>query len=131
MAQHAPDVLSIAKCTLPSGLVVSLVFDHGKPQGAPFEGLWWRLERYLVPANSIISALEGMLPEASTEIAVKSCTRAESTWYPELEFKGAVEAARTGQLDAWWAGKPSATWWGGLPAEVKGGFMGLLALSRV
>lgn len=34
----------------------------------------------------------------------------------------AVEAARVGGLDAWWAG---------LPADVRAGFMGLLALCRV
>ena len=131
MAQHGPDVLSIAKITLPSGISLSLVFDQGQPQGVAFAGMWWRIERYLPNANSVLSALQAMLPEASAEISIGGCTRAESAWYPEADLKGAVDAARAGALDAWWAGKPSAVWWAGLPADVRGGFMGLLALCRV
>jgi hypothetical protein len=93
--------------------------------------MWWRIERYLPNANSVISALQAMLPDASAEISIGGCTRAESAWYPEADLKGAVEAARNGTLDAWWVGKPSGAWWAGLPSEVKGGFMGLLALCRV
>lgn len=131
MALHGPDVLSIAKITLPSGISLSLVFDQGQPQGTPFVGMWWRLERYLPPANSLIVALEAKLPEASDEVATKSCTRAESAWYPEADLHGAVEAARVGGLDAWWVGRPSAAWWAGLPSGVRAGFVGLLALCRV
>jgi len=132
MAQHAPDSVVPAKITLPSGVKLSLVFDQGQPQGVPFAGMWWRIERYLPPANSIISALQAMLPAASAEISIgDGCTRAESAWYPEADLRGAVEAARNGALDAWWVGRPSAAWWAGLPADVRAGFMGLFALCRI
>lgn len=130
MAQHAPDVVSAAKRTLASGAIVSLVLDDGQPQGAAYPAVWWRLERYLPQAEAKVAALEAMLPPPSDETTVKSCTRAESTWYHAIDLATAISAARGGTLDLFWAGKPSATWWAGLPVEVKAGFTALLADCR-
>ena len=130
MAQHAPDVLSIAKIILPDGTVLALVKDRGQPQGCAYPAEWWRLERYLPPATEIIAAMEASLPAPTAAITIKSCTRAESTWYHIIDLPSAISAARGGTLDQFWAGKPSAAWWGALPVEVKQGFAALLADCR-
>jgi hypothetical protein len=131
MAQHAPDYTSVAKLTLTDGTVLSLVKDRGQPQGCPYPGEWWRIERYLPPASEIIAALEASLPAPSPSITIKSFARAESAWYPAIDLSLAISAARVGTLDQFWVGKPSGAWWAGLPADVKGGFMGLFALCRI
>ena len=130
MAQHAPDVVSAAKRTLASGVIVSLVLDDGQPQGAAYPAVWWRLERYLPQAEAKVAALEAMLPPPSDDTNVKSCTRAESAWYHAIDLSLAISAARAGTLDQFWVGKPSATWWAGLPTEVKAGFVVLMVACR-
>lgn len=131
MALHGPDYTSVAKLTLEDGTVLSLVKDKGQPQGCPYPGEWWRVERYLSPATEIIAALEASLPYPSALITIKSFARSESAWYPAIDLSLAISAARVGALDQFWMGRPSMAWWAGLPAEVKGGFVGLLALCRV
>jgi hypothetical protein len=131
MAQHAPDYTSVAKLTLTDGTVLSLVKDRGQPQGCPYLGEWWRIERYLPPASEIIAALEASLPAPSAAITIKSFARAESAWYPATDLSLAISAARAGTLDQFWMGRPSMAWWAGLPAEVRTGFVALFALCRI
>jgi hypothetical protein len=130
MAVHGPDYTSVAKLTLADGTKLSLVKDRGQPQGCPYPGEWWRLERYLPPASEIIAALEASLPAPTASITIKSFARAESAWYPAIDLALAISAARAGTLDQFWAGKPSASWWAALPVGVRAGFAALLADCR-
>ena len=130
MAVHGPNYTSFAQLILADGTKLSLVKDRGQPQGCPYLGEWWRIERYLPPASEIIAALEASLPAPSAAITIKSFARAESVWYPAIDLALAISAARAGTLDQFWAGKPSASWGAALPVGARAGFAALLADCR-
>lgn len=131
MALHGPNARAVAQAVLPDGTVIEFVSDNGRPQGCAFVSVWWRLERSLPPATALLNALVAMLPPAGSGYTIETMSLSESAWYNALDLAGAVQAARAGTLDAWWAATPSGAWWGALPVDVRGGFAKMMAALQV